>query len=217
MSLQEITLELDPSILPDPVRDLIDEADKRCDQFFEAGLGLRYPRYVPSDPTVAHAAIAFLEQQGLLRGKVFCEWGCGFATVTGIASLLGFEAYGIELEPELAELGSSLTGELGIPAEILNISYFPEGYDESEGVGGKDLIIPESHHSRGPAPPSPSYQDLDPDEVDLFYVYPWPGQERLMMDLFISLSSPGAILLIYNGEGEISAYLHDESGNDVAF
>ena len=53
---------------------------------------------------------------------------------------------------------------------------------------------------------TPVYDGLDPDEVDLFFVYPWPGQEELMMDLFKAVSSEGAILLIYNADGEPTAY-----------
>ena len=35
-----------------------------------------------------------------------------------------------------------------------------------------------------------------------------------MMDLFTAIASPGAVLLMYNGEGEIAAYLYDEAGED---
>ena len=214
MSLQEIDLRLDRAPLPDEVTRLIDEAELRREKFYAAGLGLRYPRYVASDPAVFHAALEFLKEEGYLRGKVFCEWGSGFGIATCIAALCGFEAFGIEIEEELFDLSTSLAEDLGIDVEILNISYLPDGYDESEGHGGKDLIVPEFLNRRGGSLPPPVYDGLDPDEVDLFYVYPWPGQERMMMDLFREVASPGAVLLMYNGEGEIAAYLYDEAGED---
>ncbi|WP_193212928.1 hypothetical protein [Luteolibacter marinus] len=214
MSLQEIDLRLESAGLTGEVAALVGEAELRREKFYAAGLGLRYPRYIASDPAVFHAALRFLEDEGYLRGKVFCEWGSGFGIATCIAALCGFEAHGIEIEEELFDLATGLASDQGIPVEFLNLSYLPDGYDESEGVGGKDLIIPEYLNTRDGSVPRPVYDGLDPDEVDLFYVYPWPGQERMMMDLFREVASPGAVLLMYNGEGEIAAYLYDEAEED---
>lgn len=209
MALQELTLKIDPSVLPERVSLLLDEADKRDAAFFEAGLGRKYSRYVPSDPTVAHAAIAFLQEENLLRGNRFCEWGCGFGVAASIAAMLGFESYGIEFVPELADLAEELASDFGLDVEILNISYLPEGFDDCEGVGGKDLVLPDLPADPDAFVPHPEYDGLDPSEVDLFYVFPWPGEERLMMDLFEAVATEGAILLIYMGDGEIGAYLKD--------
>ena len=77
---------------------MLAEAEHRCDAFFKAGLDRRYPRYLPSNPEKVFAAIATLKESGLLRGDVFCEWGSGFGIATCMASLLGFKAYGIEIE-----------------------------------------------------------------------------------------------------------------------
>lgn len=194
--------------MPENVVALLAEADRRCDEFFEEGLGRRYPRYLPSDPSIVHAAMAYLQTDGRLRGEVFCEWGCGFGVATCIASLIGFQAYGIEIEPELADLADRLAGDLGIAVDILNTSYLPEGYEECAGVGGEDLLVPEATTSCGETLDSPpGYDGLDPDDVDLFFVYPWPGQEELMMSLFTVMASEGAVLLIYLGDREIAAYV----------
>ena len=209
MALEQIPLRLKPDEVPDDVAALIAEADKRCDDFFDAGLGRRYPRYIPSDPAIVHAAMVYLKDSGDIRGDVFCEWGCGFAVATCMASLIGYEAYGIEIEPELADLADQLAADFNIPAHILCTSYLPEGYEECDGVGGKDLLPPEATTSTGEAiDVTPSYDGLDPSEVDVFFVYPWPGQEELMMDLFQITSTEDAILLIYLGDREIAAYRH---------
>ena len=116
---------------------------------------------------------------------------------TCMAALLGFEAYGIEIETEIADFAVQLAKDQNIPVEILCTSYLPEGYEECEGIGGKDLLPPEATTSGGvPIDITPIYDGLDPDEVDLFFVYPWPGQEGLMMDLFKAVASEDAILLI---------------------
>lgn len=211
MPLREISLNLDMESMPVDIRQWIDEAKRRAEEFYDAGLGLRYPNYVPSDPAVVHAAIACLMKEGHLRGNVFCEWGSGFAIAAGIAALLGMEAYGIEIEDDLVERSVQLAADFGIPVRILKTNYLPEGFDESEGLGGKDLISPESRTTRAGVIEPPEYDGLDPDEVDLFFVYPWPGQEEMMMDLFRAVASHGSVLLIYLGEGEIAAYMRDES------
>ena len=207
MSLEHLPLLLKPDKVPNDVAAMLAEAHRRCDAFFDSGLGRRYPRYLPSDPTVVHAALVALKESGHLRGNVFCEWGCGFGIATCMASLLGFEAYGIEIEDGLADLATQLAEDLKIPVEILCISYLPEGYEECEGIGGKDLLTPEATTSRGASiATTPVYAGLDPDEVDLFFAYPWPGQEELMMDLFKAIATEDAILLIYHADGETTAY-----------
>lgn len=211
MSLREISLKLDLESLPDEVGRWINESKKRAEKFYDEGLGLRYPKYVPSDPRVVHAAIACLKKEGLLSGNVFCEWGSGFGIAAGIAALLGMKAYGLEIEDELVDRSIQLAQDFNLSMEILNIDYLPDGFDESEGHGGKDLISPESRTTRAGVIAPPEYDGLDPEEVDLFFVYPWPGQEEMMMDLFCAVASHGAVLLIYLGEGEIAAYARDES------
>ena len=207
VSLEQFTLCLKPEEVPSDVATMLAEADRRCDDFFEAGLGRRYPRYLPSNPAIVHAAMVCLKETGYIRGNLFCEWGCGFGVATCMASLIGYEAYGIEIEPGLADLANQLADDHNIPVEILCTSYLPEGYEECDGVGGKDLLTPAATTSPGESIDITAHYDgLDPAEVDLFFVYPWPGQEELMMDLFSAIATEGAILLIYLGDREIAAY-----------
>lgn len=60
---------------------------------------------------------------GLERGS-FCEWGCGLGIVVGLAEFLGFNASGIELDPELAEAARSLLRDHNLNAQITTGSYF---------------------------------------------------------------------------------------------
>ncbi|MDF2376319.1 MAG: hypothetical protein P1U81_08755 [Verrucomicrobiales bacterium] len=213
MSLEEIPLPTDPSSPSPEILSFLQEANRRADEFYDAGLGLRYPKYIQSDPLLFHAAVTYLEEKGLLQGKVFCEWGCGFGIASGIASLMGMKAYGIELEEELVTRATKLMEDQNLPVEILNLSYLPDGFEESEGHGGKDLITP-GHTAAQSYVGSPHYDGLDPEEVDLFFVYPWPDQEEMMMDLFEAVATPGAILLMYLGDGEMAAFTHEDEGFD---
>ncbi len=59
----------------------------------------------------------------LPRGR-FCEWGSGFGLATGIATLLGFNATGIELDENLAVASRNLLADFQLPARIITGSYF---------------------------------------------------------------------------------------------
>lgn len=205
--LDHFPLNITATSLPQEVTTLLQEAEKRCDAFFEAGLDRRFPRYLPSHPKIVHAGLAHLKNSGKLRGSLFCEWGSGFGIATCLASLLGFEAFGIEIETELAERSTQLAQDLNIPVEILCTSYLPEGYEECDGVGGKDLLRPEAtSYYDASVDTTPLYDGLDPGEVDLFFVYPWPGQEEFMMDLFEAVAGEDAILLMHHADASLTAY-----------
>jgi hypothetical protein len=53
----------------------------------------------------------------LPRGR-FCEYGSGWGIATGLAELLGFEALGIELAPELVSASQKLLADQGLRACI---------------------------------------------------------------------------------------------------
>lgn len=54
----------------------------------------------------------------------FCEWGSGIGIGVGIASMLGFEAHGIELDPKLAAASRKLLRDFDLAATIDMGSYF---------------------------------------------------------------------------------------------
>lgn len=214
MPLQTLNLSLLGESPSSEIVAWIDEANRRREYFYEEGLGLRIPKYVPSNPEMVHAAIYDLKENAQLRGNTFCEWGSGFAIATGIASLLGMKAYGLEIEPELIDRSRQLAADLNVPITILDSDYLPEGFDESEEMGGKELILPEATMAGSI---HPDYDGLDPGEVDLFFVYPYPDQEEMMMDLFDAVSTHGAVLLLYREEGEVDAFLQTKDNDDDAW
>src|SRR5688500_4455854 len=97
------------------------------------------PRFVPSVPERVFAALEQVTNQNLPPNRVFCEWGSGFGTATCMAALLGYQAYGLEIEEELVRRSRAIARRLGIPVEIICTSMFPEGYDAYSGVGGTEL------------------------------------------------------------------------------
>lgn len=206
-SLEEIELDLSSVELPDEVEEWLAFVDRKSDEWYAEGLGERFPRHTMSDPLVVAKAIAFLQEHGLVAGNLFCEWGAGLGSAAGVAALLGLSVIGIEQEEVLVNKAKELTDEFGIAATFLACSFLPEGFEETEGIGGRDLVIPRfTGWSESVAVPA-EIGGFDMAEVALFFVYPWPDQEEMILDLFVAVAEPDSILLIYQGDGEISAFL----------
>lgn len=208
MAFEEIDYEPVPAELDEKVQALIDAADRRFDAFYAQKLNKRYPRYIASEPAQVYAALKWVTGQGLTPGCEFIEWGSGFGIATSMAALLGYEATGIELRNGLVEIARELAGSQSIKADFICSSYIPEGYIEYEIAGGTDIVPDDSfgHESEG----GPIYQDDDQvveiNEVDLFYAYPWPGEQEMMLKLFDAVAGADAILIAYYGDKEICMY-----------
>jgi hypothetical protein len=206
MALEEIDLDLSNGELPADVRAMIDESDRRIDALFANDGNLEVPRYMPSDPELFFRVLQALTERDLPLGRVFCEWGCGFGICACIAAKLGYETYGIELDPKMAEKARRLTEDLGVPVEILETSYVPDGYDSYSGMGGEVLIKEEDIGSRDDRFVSQlTYDGMDHAiaEIDVFFVYPWPLEQDFMRELFDEVAGEGAILIAFHKSGEI--------------
>ena len=191
--------------MPEPFAALINDADQRWHTFWAQKLNKRYPRYVASDPAQVYAALKYVRYHGLAIGDRFVEWGSGFGVATSLAAQLGYEATGIELEAGVVEIAESLAHAHRTGAEFIHTSYIPEGYISYEHIGGTDIVPDDSFgHQSGPA----RYEEMDIglDEVDVFFVYPWPGEQEMMLKLFESVASEDAILIAYYGDQEICIY-----------
>jgi hypothetical protein len=213
MPLEEIEFSLpSPAVeVPAAVAQWIAESDRRIDEFFHSERNRKLPKYLPSDPDLLFAVLHSITADDLPLGRVFCEWGSGFGVGTGIAALLGYEAWGIEWEDELVGIAEQLALDLGVEANFLATSYLPEGYESAEGVGGeiliRDAVFTHPDEAAGRVGEI-GYEGMDRDlsEVDVFYVYPWPYQQEFMHQLFDELAVEGAILITYLGSGEISVW-----------
>ena len=209
MGVEELVLDLEDTELPADVADYLEEANRRIDVLFETERNKRTPKFIPSDSELLYAALASITNQDLPLGRVYCEWGSGMGLGTCIATLLGYEAFGIEIEPSLVDLSRELAEESGIGVRILEGSYIPEGFESYGGMGGEELVRPEHFFGGGEGerfPPTYEGMPYSTDEIDVFFVYPWPGEQEFMLELFTALAADGAIFLAYYGDGEICAY-----------
>jgi len=208
MALFEIDYEPHVDALPPDAQALVDAAESRFEEFYARQLNKRYPRYIASDPAQVYAAISWVKEHDLVLGNRFIEWGSGFGIATGLAALLGFEASGIELRRGLVEIARELLARQQIEADFLCTSYIPDGFIEYETASGSDLIPDDSFGQTNER--TPIYLDgekeIEIGEIDLFYAYPWPGEQEMMLKLFEHVATADSILIAYFGDREVCIY-----------
>jgi hypothetical protein len=211
MVLEEIAIEGPEARVSDKVARLIETCSRGWERFFADHDDHEAPRFVPSVPERVFAVLEEVTTRNLPPNRVFCEWGSGFGTATCMASLLGYAAYGLEIEEELVKLSRAIARRLGIPVEILCISLFPEGYDAYSGGDGAALVTPESfsrHNDNAEARRPLRYDGMETDiaDIGLFFAYPWPEEHELIQQLFEAVAMKGAILVVYHTDTDIRVY-----------
>src|SRR5215471_12253695 len=140
MAIEEIEMERPEARVSDKVARLIETCSRGWERFFANNDDYQAPRFVPSVPERVFAVLEEVTTRNLPPNRVFCEWGSGFGTATCMAALLGYEAYGLEINEELVRLSRAIARRLGIPVKILCTSLFPVGYAAYAGVDGAALV-----------------------------------------------------------------------------
>ena len=129
-----------------------------------------------------------------LRGRVLTvlEWGSGLGVVTIMASLMGFEAYGIEVEPDLVKYSERLAQAYGPDARFAQGSFIPSGF-EWDPAHGDDVC-------RTIIDAASAYDELDMElrDFDLVYAYPWPDEHTLYHNIMRGFARRNAMFLSYD-------------------
>jgi len=197
MPLVDLDITADPNELQENIIDFLNEADTRIDEFVARRLDTPVPGFHPSDFPLVYQVLRKLRSLGVAPGERFCEWGSGFGVIASLAALLGFESYGIEIEENLVTAAERLAADYEIPVTFVRGSFIPDQCDlaihswedfswlVSSGTSGYDEL------------------DLDPDDFDIIFAYPWPGEEQVIEQIFEECSATGAVLLSYHGCEEI--------------
>ncbi|HIG85272.1 MAG TPA: class I SAM-dependent methyltransferase [Verrucomicrobia bacterium] len=208
MPIEEIDLTIERKKLPEKVKNYLREANHRIDEFFETEKNRKVPRFIPCNDELLYHWLSAINDSDLCLGKVYCEWGSGYGVGTCLASLLGYESYGIEIEPSLIEASRKLAEDSNISVTIIERDYMPEGFECYEGSGGAELIRPENYTYQERSELRPGYEgmDADLDEVDIFFIYPWPGEQEFVLEFFQAVAADGTLCLIYLGDGEFGLY-----------
>lgn len=208
MPIEEINLKIEEKKLPEKVNAYLKEANQRIDELFETERNRQVPRFIPCNDKLLYHWLSAIKDSDLCLGKVYCEWGSGYGVGACLAALLGFESYGIEIEPSLIEESRKLAKDSNIPVTIIERDYMPEGFECYEGSGGAELIRPENYTYQDRSGLRPSYEGMeaDLDEVDIFFIYPWPGEQEFVLEFFQAVAADGALCLIYLGDDEFGLY-----------
>jgi len=211
MAIEAIAMEGPEARVSDKVARLIATCSRGWERFFADNDDHQAPRFVPSVPERVFAVLEEVTTRNLPPNRVFCEWGSGFGTATCLASLLGYEAYGLEIEEELVRLSRAIARRLGMPVEILCTSLFPEGYEAYSGVDGLELVTPESRSDRNANDEDRGLLRYDGMEIaiadiGLFFAYPWPEEQALMQQLFDAVAMEGAMLVVYHTDKDIRVF-----------
>ncbi len=174
--------------VPDPALEHLLRRGAELWRAFLAGRGSLFHAFIPADQREAHAALQ-LERE---RCHSFLELGSGLGVITLLADRLGFDAFGIEIEPELHRAACDLNEEVGGAATFALGSFVPPDFRDEVS-----LLDAEFHT---PTEGADGYVELGMDlaDFDLIYAYPWPGQEEWIEELVRRGAAPGARLLTYS-------------------
>ena len=210
MALEAIAMEGPEARVSDQVARLIVTCSRGWERFF-ADHDDQAPRFVPSVPERVFAVLEEVTRRKLPPTRVFCEWGSGFGTATCLAALLGYEAYGLEIDEELVRRSRVIARRLGIPVTMLCTSLFPAGYAAYAGREGAALVTPTSvrgHHDTAEARGPLRYDGMERviAEIGLFFAYPWPEERALMQQLFEAVARVGALLVVYHTDTDIRVW-----------
>jgi hypothetical protein len=152
--------------------------------------------FVPADYGLVLRTLLALRGPGLR----FLEWGSATGVITIMADLLGFEAYGIELDAELVEIARGLAARFDSGARFAAGSFLPAGYQWRPRTGdGRTGTIGAG---------ASGYDELRHPlhDFDLVYGYPWDGEEPMMHDLLRDRGRPGARLILHGGSEGMRVY-----------
>lgn len=193
MSLVRVDVSPSDGPLPARVARFVRGADRRIDDFHEQRVKRPLHAFVSSDLEGTWRMIDAIARGKLAPGRAFCEWGCGFAAVAGLAALSGFDACGIEIEGDLVDEANRLMAAFSLRVPIARGNFVPQDAGELADCTSEFTYLSE----RGPD--GHAVLRRDPDDFDVVFAYPWPGSEDVIYRLFEAFAATDALLLTFHG------------------
>ena len=111
--------------------------------------------------------------------------------------MLGFRVCGIELEERLVDASRNLADDFGLSVEFAHGSFVPPG---AESYAEEAYLDNNSKYLWLTTDADDAYDKLglDPRDFDVFFAYPWPGEEYLLISLFGKYAADESLLLMYD-------------------
>jgi hypothetical protein len=195
MALAPFDLPFDASRpIPQRVRTFLDDAAARIDAFIEQYKDDPVAGFVPSDYEAVYRAFAALRQSPSAGGDEFCEWGSGIGVITCLAAMLGYDAVGIEIDKRLVAASRKFAAKYRLPVQFVCGSYVPNDYRPPEDDDPSHVMTMDQGRA--------AYDELglDPDDFEVIFAYPWPGEDDVVTSLFDDCAARGAILITFHGQ-----------------
>ena len=155
-----------------------------------------HPAYVGSELPAIDRALSRIQNAGLARGPVFCEWGSGLGGVCGVAAINGFTPYGIEIQRELVTSARSLARDLNYAMIFAEGTFLLPG-DEELAVGADPHTRLEFNTHAW------DEMELTPEDCDVIFAYPWPNEEAFVDNVFRRHASANSLLLTFHDLGRV--------------
>ncbi|MEM7203072.1 MAG: hypothetical protein AAF628_22620 [Planctomycetota bacterium] len=184
--------------LPPEVVAFLDHANVVIDRYFDAKRYARRIGFFPSDYELVYRGLLALAGDAR-GGRQLCEWGSGFGVVAGLAAFCGFEACGIEIDSELVVASRKLLARRHLDVRIMQGNFVPREYTGVERVD--DLDSTTFFHGAGG-----HEVDVDPDDFDVIFAFPWPTEEEQFCDMFARYAEDQAVLMTYSSADGLRAY-----------
>lgn len=199
MALRPLPLPPDPAPLPERVTAVLADGRERLAAHFARpdlppGHGA-----IPSDHERVVRCLRTLRTQepGLVR---FLEWGSGLGIVAVAASLLGYDAHGIEWDDAMVQEAEQVARAHRASVPFVAGSFVPPGsealLDRAE-LTTRTVLRSDDAYDR---------LERDLDEFDVVFAYPWPEEEALYRGLFQRCAADGAVLVTYARLEGVRAY-----------
>ncbi len=142
-----------------------------------------FEAYVPAD--YAQVLRSLQSLQG--KATTFLEWGSGLGVATIMAGRLGFEAYGLEIAPQLVDHSRELCQRYASNAIFAQGSFIPNEYHWSPSTGD------DGTRTDFDAPDGYDTLDMRLKDFDIVYAYPWPDEHAIFTDILKRHGRPGLI------------------------
>lgn len=156
----------------------------------------RFHPFVPADYDIARDLLSSLR----VPGRRFLEWGSATGIITIMADIMGFDAYGIEIDASLVATAHEVASRHRSAARFVAGSFLPAGYRfrtrDGDGRTGTIADGPSGYIELGRAL----------EDFDVVFGYPWRGEEAVMRDVMQRYGRPDALLLLYDCDNSVRGY-----------
>jgi hypothetical protein len=200
MTLSELTFQFDCEELSPELVTWIESSQVWLTAYWDQFAARPLSQYVECDFAYVASALSAIVHQRLNDGNLFVEWGCGLGVITGVASLLGLEAIGIEAEEFLVQEARKLLAEANIPAEIWHGNFLPDGARHL--ATRHDPVVSLTHDIE----PAYVQHGLDLEDFATVFSYPWPGEEHFLKLVFEKYARTKALLVLFRGPYHLELY-----------